>query len=150
MQWWVVSFDFISGNMMFEHWTPERFESVAHIYPWIGVLSILQPQNRENVPDDVEDHSRTSMRLLAIQTRKLKQDMKPLIHGQWNLVQSSIVFLKNIFKTIQLNRYIENFARTHLVRCKTPSILACITRNPLPVPCSKVTQEKMFLIKILH
>jgi len=114
------------------------------------VLSILQPQNRENVPDDVEDHSRTSMRLLAIQTRKLMQDMKPLIHGQWNLVQSSIVFLKNIFKTIQLNRYIENFARTHLVRCKTPSILACITRNPLPVPCSKVTQEKMFLIKILH
>ena len=50
-------------------------------------------------------------------------------------MESSIVFLKNIFKTIQLNRYIENFARTHLVRCKTPSILACITRNPLPVPC---------------
>ena len=131
----VVSFDFISRNMMFEHWTPERFEPVALIYPWIGVLSILQPQNRENVPDDVQDYSRTSMRLLGIQTRKLMQDMKPLIHGQWNLVQSSIAFLKNIFKTIQLNRYIENFARTYLVRCKTPSILACITRNPLPVPC---------------
>jgi hypothetical protein len=131
MQWWVVSSDFISGNMMFEHWTPERFESVAHIYPWIGVLSILQPQNRENVPDDVWDYSWTSMRLLAIQTRKLMQDMKPLIHEQWNLVQSSKLFPE----IIQLNRHIENFVKTHPVRCKTPSILACITRNPLPVPC---------------
>ena len=62
---------------------------------------------------------------------------------QWNLVQSSKLFPE----IIQLNRHIENFVKTHPVRCKTPSILACITRNPLPVACWKATQEK---IKIPH